>query len=730
MYWCTDEVFTEPIETMRRPVLLDSAMTDERFYQQTNRVLGTYRGNLPKRWILRFFSWKRCVGVEFREFYIFKTDHDQVSLGNIDLPSHQNEYEHGFPDPPNVYMTIAAVQMIAGLAKPRTARGEQTMVRILPRKIFPPQFRRERMNRGWGVWMPPATIISELTEESAFVNEKGDGRQKPISTPVFLAHANGDEVIDIKLGRQLREPLDTVAKTDESGHAAVSDSTKAFWLGRERLAFPLEGISGNAFRGDLPRLWDFRHILVVISEEEALQITSQERKGEDEQRLFVSSSLYTSKKVLTVGLSSLPAIFAGSVADASATGAELRSSVSRSEHVTGLGAGLDIQRRRQNADRFPSGDLPPVVNERLGDEILMRLLAVNIVSKILGQPIPSCDLYIAQKAFEYLDDDRKPVWYPTIRYLAEPKHVAIEPSQVVPKKPRKKTGNRRSKTMQHSQEQSQPEGQQQHGDRKPMPQPSQQQQVPNKHHEPQPQPAAQTVSRHFLHQHGYLANPYPNQATAPARSQTAPASVNTSQDQIPGQGQVAAGVATPVQNTLQPPGQNPSPAVVVEPSAPKPITEDDKWLEDNKLPNGVQAPAVAVQTTFEQMKRALDFRSILSPEFEQLVEEGLKKPMTRHTFKLSTRTACRAKTNTVSPQDGTSDGRGLGKGVPGHTFLRHLPFGAGKGCDGSGGGDRTQMSSEDFKTLYSMLLATYPVLACNLRFRDSFKRNIVQLTTI
>ncbi|KAF6810145.1 hypothetical protein CMUS01_13526, partial [Colletotrichum musicola] len=46
-----------------------------------------------------------------------------------------------------------------------------------------------------------------------------------------------------------------------------------------------------------------------------------------------------------VGLSSLPAIFAGSVADASATGAELRSSVSRSEHVTSLGADLDIQRR-------------------------------------------------------------------------------------------------------------------------------------------------------------------------------------------------------------------------------------------------------------------------------------------------------------------------------------------------------------------------------------------------
>ncbi|KAF6832951.1 hypothetical protein CPLU01_05900 [Colletotrichum plurivorum] len=44
-----------------------------------------------------------------------------------------------------------------------------------------------------------------------------------------------------------------------------------------------------------------------------------------------------------VGLSSLPAIFTGSAA---ATEAELRSSASRSELVTGLGAGLDIQRRQ------------------------------------------------------------------------------------------------------------------------------------------------------------------------------------------------------------------------------------------------------------------------------------------------------------------------------------------------------------------------------------------------
>ncbi|KAF6803082.1 hypothetical protein CMUS01_15187 [Colletotrichum musicola] len=57
----------------------------------------------------------------------------------------------------------------------------------------------------------------------------------------------------------------------------------------------------------------------------------------------------------SVGLSSLTAKIAGSVADASATGAELRSSVSRSEHVTGLGAGLDIQRRYRISNKFGRG---------------------------------------------------------------------------------------------------------------------------------------------------------------------------------------------------------------------------------------------------------------------------------------------------------------------------------------------------------------------------------------
>ncbi|KAF6819821.1 serine/threonine protein kinase [Colletotrichum plurivorum] len=59
-------------------------------------------------------------------------------------------------------MKMAAVHIIAGLAKPRYARGEQTMVRILPRKIFPPQFRRERMNRGWGVYAKMGYSVKKI----------------------------------------------------------------------------------------------------------------------------------------------------------------------------------------------------------------------------------------------------------------------------------------------------------------------------------------------------------------------------------------------------------------------------------------------------------------------------------------------------------------------------------------------------------------------------------------
>ncbi|KAF6802734.1 phospholipase/Carboxylesterase [Colletotrichum sojae] len=85
-------------------------------------------------------------------------------------------------------------------------------------------------------WMPPATVIRKLAGEDSPVHGKVHGRQKPILTPVFLAHANDEEVIDIKLGRQLRE-------LDESGHAAVSDSAAALWLEREGLLSPLESMT-------------------------------------------------------------------------------------------------------------------------------------------------------------------------------------------------------------------------------------------------------------------------------------------------------------------------------------------------------------------------------------------------------------------------------------------------------------------------------------------------------
>ncbi|KAF6834613.1 hypothetical protein CMUS01_06085, partial [Colletotrichum musicola] len=78
----------------------------------------------------------------------------------------------------------------------------------------------------------------------------------------------------------------------------------------------------------------------------------------------------------SVGSSSLPAKIAGSVADASATGAELRSSVSRSEHVTGLGAGLDIRRRKL---------LPPTAWQRaaFAFAIAAFLIFILILSFIL-----------------------------------------------------------------------------------------------------------------------------------------------------------------------------------------------------------------------------------------------------------------------------------------------------------------------------------------------------------
>ncbi|KXH29637.1 phospholipase/Carboxylesterase [Colletotrichum salicis] len=59
-------------------------------------------------------------------------------------------------------------------------------------------------------WMPPPEVINELAEESS-PYRRTSGTEPMAKTPVFLAHAVDDEVINIKLGRQLRTTLDSFA---------------------------------------------------------------------------------------------------------------------------------------------------------------------------------------------------------------------------------------------------------------------------------------------------------------------------------------------------------------------------------------------------------------------------------------------------------------------------------------------------------------------------------------
>ncbi|KAK2028134.1 alpha/beta-hydrolase [Colletotrichum zoysiae] len=63
-------------------------------------------------------------------------------------------------------------------------------------------------------WMPPAVVISELAEENSPYRRNRD-KGLLVKTPIFLAHAVDDEVVDIKLGRQLRKTLDSFASTVE-----------------------------------------------------------------------------------------------------------------------------------------------------------------------------------------------------------------------------------------------------------------------------------------------------------------------------------------------------------------------------------------------------------------------------------------------------------------------------------------------------------------------------------
>ncbi|KAK7448559.1 phospholipase/Carboxylesterase [Colletotrichum acutatum] len=61
-------------------------------------------------------------------------------------------------------------------------------------------------------WMPPAEVINELAEETSLYR-KTSGKDPTAKTPIFLAHAVDDEVIDISLGRQMRMTLDSFASS-------------------------------------------------------------------------------------------------------------------------------------------------------------------------------------------------------------------------------------------------------------------------------------------------------------------------------------------------------------------------------------------------------------------------------------------------------------------------------------------------------------------------------------
>lgn len=76
---------------------------------------------------------------------------------------------------------------------------------------------------GWCSWMPPAVVIEELAEKRSPYHQKSV-TQPSINPPIFLAHAVDDEVIDVRLGRQLRRTLGSFYKTvewheyDSGGH--------------------------------------------------------------------------------------------------------------------------------------------------------------------------------------------------------------------------------------------------------------------------------------------------------------------------------------------------------------------------------------------------------------------------------------------------------------------------------------------------------------------------------
>ncbi|KAI1390684.1 kinase-like domain-containing protein [Hypoxylon trugodes] len=152
LYWCVDRVFSEPLQTVLFPIReIQGLQDDEQFYLKVNKRFNKVRGGKARGWVTDFFSWKRCTEVNFIKFHVVKDNSDRVFPTAQELPPSGRGYEHQIKYPKEVHMQMAAIQMVTGLMYPKEARGEKTMITILPRKLVPPTVEKIMGAEGWGL---------------------------------------------------------------------------------------------------------------------------------------------------------------------------------------------------------------------------------------------------------------------------------------------------------------------------------------------------------------------------------------------------------------------------------------------------------------------------------------------------------------------------------------------------------------------------------------------------
>ncbi|KAI0973416.1 hypothetical protein F4678DRAFT_26520 [Xylaria arbuscula] len=153
VYWCNDKVFTEPLQTILYEIDdWDSLQSDEDFYKRVNQLTRQIKGRPLQAWLSSFLSWKRCAKVDFVKFYVVVNDRDQVLPGSIGLPpTTQIEYEHGIPEPFDIQMRLAGIEMVEGLLNPHIGVHKKDIIQLLPRRRKPPSLDRKKGVEGWGI---------------------------------------------------------------------------------------------------------------------------------------------------------------------------------------------------------------------------------------------------------------------------------------------------------------------------------------------------------------------------------------------------------------------------------------------------------------------------------------------------------------------------------------------------------------------------------------------------